>query len=74
MNLLLHRSSPLTPMPGTLATLLLASGALVLMLLIASEMTPSPSLVDPAPVPQAAVPDGEPKLFEQVRHEVVTGA
>ena len=74
MNLLLHRSSAVTPMPGTLVTLSLASGALALMLLIASEIAPRPSLGDPAPVSQTAVRGGELTLFEQVRHEVVTGA
>ena len=74
MSLLLHRSSTLAPEPSHGVTVLLAGGALALMLLIASEMRPWTSLDAPATAMQPAVPSGEPTLFEQVRHEVVTGA
>ena len=74
MSLLLHRSSTVASVPGAGVTVLLASGALALMLLIASGMRPWPSPSEPAAAPQPAVPTAEPTLFEQVRHEVVTGA
>lgn len=74
MNLSLHRSSTVTPVPGTGVTVLLACGALALLLLIASEMRPWTSPGEPAAAPQPAMPGAEPTIFEQVRHEVVTGA
>jgi len=78
MNLLLHRSPAVTPIAGRFATLLLATGALLLLLLIATEMRPWTPVAAPASAPASApaqaVPGGAPTIFEQVRHDVVTGA
>ena len=71
MNLLLDRPSAAAPSPGHRASLLLACGALVLMLLIAMPWSAfAESSVARQPPPHA----GEPTLFEQVRYAVVTGA
>ena len=74
MNLLLDQSSTAASVPRTAVTVLLAGGALLLMLLIASGMKPWPSHTAPTATAQPTVPAGEPNLFEQVRHELVTGA
>ncbi|MEO7709560.1 MAG: hypothetical protein ABIS28_13615 [Caldimonas sp.] len=74
MNLLLLRSSTAASVPNNGVTVLLASGALALMLLLASGMKPWSSSPAPAVAAQPTVPAGEPTLFEQVRHELVTGA
>ena len=74
MNLLLDRPSAAAPVPSRCVTVLLASGALALMLLIASEMRPWSPLDRPAGAAQPAAPASEPTLFENVRHEVVIGA
>ena len=74
MNLLLLRSSTVVSVPNTGVTVLLASGALALMLLLASGMKPWSSSTAQAVAAQPAVPAGEPTLFEQVRHELVSGA
>ena len=71
MNLLLHRPSAALPPPGGHAGLLLATGALALLLLLAM---PWSVLAEPSIARQPAAHAGEPTLFEQVRHEVVTGA
>ena len=74
MNLLLLRSSTVASAPTNGVTVLLASGALALMLLLASGMKSWPSSTALAATAQHVVPTGEPTLFEQVRHELVTGA
>jgi hypothetical protein len=71
MNLLLDRPSATLPPPGSYAGLLLATGALALMLLIAM---PWSVIAEPSIARQPAAHADEPTLFEQVRHEVVTGA
>ena len=71
MNLLLHRPAATPPPPDGYASLLLATGALALMLLIAM---PWSFFVEPSIPRQPTAHAGEPTLFEQVRHGVVTGA
>ena len=74
MNLLLLRWSTVAPVPNNGVTVLLASGALALMLLLASGMKPWSSSTAPAVAAQPAAAASEPTLFEQVRHALVTGA
>ena len=73
MNLLLLRSSTAASVPNNGVTVLLASGALALMLLLASGMRPWPSSTPSAAAERPSV-QPELTLFEQVRHELVTGA
>ena len=71
MNLLLHRPFTTLPPPGNVASLLLATAALALLLLIAMPWSVfAERSIQLQPAPQA----GDLTLFDQVRHEVVTGA
>lgn len=74
MNLLLLRSSTAASVPNNGVTVLLASGALALMLLLASGMRPWPSSTPSAAAERPSVQATELTLFEQVRHQLVTGA
>ena len=74
MHVLLDRSSTVAPLAGAGLTVLLAGGALMLMLLMAAGMRPWPASGTPEATSPAAAPAGEPTLAERTRHEVVTGA
>ena len=71
MNLLLHRPFATLPPPGNIASLLLATGALALLLLIAM---PWSVFAERSIARQPAAHADDLTLFDQVRHEVVTGA
>ena len=71
MNVLLHRPFATLPAPGSFASLLLATAALALLLLIAM---PWSVLAEPSIPGQPAAHAGDRTLFDQVRYKVVTGA